>query len=241
MLKRLLPLLCLLPLTAQPQDAPEPDPEEATWKGQGALGFTSTSGNSDSQNLNAGLQFSRERLLWKHSLTIELVQAEADNEKSADRKALRERSEYKLSDRSYAFGQLRYEDDKFSGYDYQATLAAGAGSRFVETEIQTLDISLGVGYRNAKVSDSGDTERGPIVTSDLKYVYNFSAGASIIETALVESGEDNTYTQSETALLTKINDSLSSKISYLVTHNSQVPPDTEKTDTIFSVSLVYDF
>jgi putative salt-induced outer membrane protein len=223
------------------QAADETDTSKGVWSGNGTLGYTSTSGNTDSKNLNTSLLIGYQILRWKHSLLIEIIQAETDDEKSADSKSIRERTEYSLDEKSYTFGQARYEDDKFSGYDYQASIVAGLGYRIIDSEAQLLDLSVGAGYRQLKESDSGDTEVGPIATSDLKYEYRFNENATFSETALVEAGEDNTYMQSETALTTHINGNLSSKISYLVKHNSDVPDGTEKTDKITSISLIYEF
>jgi putative salt-induced outer membrane protein len=239
MAPRFLAGLLLLPMLAQAAD--ETDTSNGVWSGNGTLGYTSTSGNTDSNNLNASLQAGYEILRWKHSLQVAVIRAETDGDKSADSKSALERSEYTLDEKTYVFGQGRYEDDKFSGYDYQATIVAGFGSRFIDSETQLLDLSVGVGYRQFKESDSGDTVDGLIGTSDLKYEYRFNEHASFNETALVETGSDNTYLQSETALITRIQGNLSAKISYLVKHNTDVPDGTEKTDKITSVALMYEF
>jgi len=239
MAPRFLAGLLLLPMLAQAAD--ETDTSNGVWSGNGTLGYTSTSGNTDSNNLNASLQAGYEILRWKHSLQVAVIRAETDGDKSADSKSAVERSEYALDEKTYVFGQGRYEDDKFSGYDYQASIVAGFGFRFIDSESQLLDLSVGVGYRQFKESDSGDTVDGPIGTSDLKYEYRFNEHASLNETALVETGSDNTYLQSETALITRIQGNLSAKISYLVKHNTDVPDGTEKTDKITSVALMYEF
>ena len=239
MLRRLLPTLCLLIIF--PAAAQEQAGDAGVWSGEGALGFTSTSGNTDSENLNAGLKIARQHEKWKHSLSLDAIRNETDDEKSADRWTLKERSEYALSEKSYAFGQARYEEDEFSGFDYQGSLVAGLGSRFIENDQHLLDLSAGLGYRRSKESESGDTEDGSILTSDLIYEYKISETAIFSETALIEYGSDNTFLQSETALRNKINDSLSSKLSYLVKRNSDVPDGVEKTDKIFTISLVYGF
>lgn len=241
MLRRLLLVLCLMPLLTQAQDEQPLESAEPLWSGRGTLGYTSTSGNTDSENLNASLQVGREKLKWKHSLLIEAIQAEADNQKSADSWTILERSEYRLGEKSYSFGQARYQEDAFSGYDYQGSIAAGVGSRFVETDTQLLDLSVGAGYRRLKESGSGETESGPILTSDLKYEYKFSESATFSQVALIEAGDDNTYLQSETALITRISGALASKISYIIKHNTDVPDGVEKTDEIITISLVYDF
>jgi putative salt-induced outer membrane protein YdiY len=166
MLSRL-PVIALCLLTSLSATAQDQAEAGKIWSGEGALGFSASSGNTDTENLNASLNIAREVLRWKHSLNLEVVNNETDGETSADRWSLKERSRYSLEGESYAYGQARYEDDRFSGYDYQASVVAGYGSRFFENELQFLDLSVGLGYRSIKETDSGNTENGAIVSSDL--------------------------------------------------------------------------
>lgn len=239
MLKQLLLFFCLLPLVVSAADDTEGSAVE--WKGEGELGFTSISGNSDSESLNASLALSRQIERWKHAVSLELIKSEADNTTSADSLVFRERSEYSLGERSYAFGQLRYEDDEFSGYDYQASISVGAGKRFVESGQHLFDASAGVGYRGIKDSTTGDSDEEAIIVADAIYEYKISQTATFAQSLAVESGDENTYSESNSALKTKINGNLAAKVSYLVKHNSDVPPGIDKTDEIFTVSLVYGF
>ena len=117
----------------------------------------------------------------------------------------------------------------------------GLGSRLIDSDPHLLDLSVGVGYRSIEENDGGDDGNGGILTSDLVYEYRISESARITQVALVELGDDNNYFESETALISQISGALSSKISYLVKHNSEVPDDTEKTDELVSISLVYAF
>lgn len=239
MLKKILLAGCLLPLSVNAAEHDESTPAE--WKGEGEFGFTSTSGNTDSENVKASLKISRELAKWKHKASIEAIRAEADDVTSADSLVLRGRSEYAIEENRYLFGQLRYEDDEFSGYDYQASLTLGVGSRLIQNERQLLDLSIGLGFRSIKDSVTGDTEDEGIVTAELAYEYKISETATFIQTILIESGDENTHSEAETALKTKIDGNLSAKISYLVKRNSEVPASTEKKDEIVTVSLVYGF
>ena len=239
MLRRILPLLCLLPLLSFAAGAQ--DAETGVWTGQGELGFTSTSGNTDSQNLNARLSLSRQIQQWRHSASIDVIQAKTDGIKSSDSREFRWRSEYGFSEKSYAYGQARYQQDKFAGYDHQASLVAGLGSRFIETERHLLDLSAGLGYRDTRDSEFGETTNSAIVSSNLAYQYKISDSSTFDQLILVESGEDNTYVQSDTSLRARISGALSSRIGYLVKHNTDVTPSVKNTDRIVTVSLVYDF
>lgn len=239
MVKKLALVLLLVPLVLKAADEVEPNP--SGWKGEGELGFTSTSGNSDTENLNARLAVSRESDQWRHKASLDSIRNESDGETSADSQVLKGRSEYSLGEKSYAFGQLRLEDDEFSGYEYQRTLTFGAGSRFIDNDKHLLDASIGLGYRSLKDRETGDTEEDNIVTADVKYQYKISETATFNQTILIEDGDENTYTESDTSLKTKIAGNLAAKISYLVKRNSEVPTGIDKSDKITTVSLVYAF
>ncbi len=215
--------------------------DQGAWKGEGGLGFTSTSGNTDSESLNASLGIGYEIDKWRHSASLRVIQAETEGETSADSLVFTGRSEWDFGEKSYLFGKLRYEDDEFSGYDYQASLAPGVGSRFIENDQHLLDASIGLGLRKIKNSETGDTEDEGIITGDLIYEYRISETATFKETILIESGDENTYTESDTSLILRVVGNLAAKISYLVKRNSDVPPDTDKTDEITTISLVYEF
>lgn len=229
----------LLPLCVSAADD-QASPEGA-WKGEGELGFTSISGNSEAENLNARLGLVRQTGAWKHAVTLEAVRAETDSELSADYRRLREKSEYALGEHSYTYGSLRYEDDEFSGYDYEFSLVVGVGRRFIDRDDRRLDLAVGAGARRSEESDSGDTLDEGILSGDLIYEQKVGDNAWFSEKMLLEAGEDNTYFESETALSTKINASLAAKISYPVKRNSSVPSGTDNTDRITTVSLVYGF
>lgn len=239
MVKKLALMLLLFPLVSIAAD--EAEPTVGGWKGEGALGFTSTSGNSDTENLNARLAVSRESDQWRHTASLDSIKNETDDETSADSQVLKGRSEYKFGEKSYTFGQLRLEDDEFSGFEYQRTLTFGVGSRFIENDKHLLDASIGLGYRSLKDRETGDTEEDNIVTADVKYEYKISETTTFNQAILIEDGDENTYTESDTSLKMKIEGNLAAKLSYLLKRNSEVPSGIDKSDKITTVSLVYAF
>lgn len=211
------------------------------WKGEGELGFTSTSGNTNSENLNAKLGVEKKHKKWTHRAAIEALQASSSNVKSADRTTFTARSEYKFGVKAYTFGAIRYEDDKFSGYDYQSSITIGIGEQFIKNESHKLDASAGLGYREKKEVVAGKVLSEGIFTAGLNYSYIISKHATFKEKILVETGATNTYSESETSLKMKINGNLASKIAYTVKNNSNVPVGAKKTDTITTIALVYGF
>ena len=211
------------------------------WKGEGELGFTSTSGNTDSESLNTKLGIAKSHGLWTHKAGIQSLKATTGGVESSNRLILTERSEYKFAEKAYVFGALRYENDKFSGYDYQTSLSFGIGKQFIKNDTHELDASVGLGYRQLKETLTEKMSSDGIITGNLNYLYNVSKYAVFKEKLLFESGDSNTYSESETSLKMKINGNLASKIAYTVKHNSTVPVGTKKTDTVTTIALVYSF
>ena len=211
------------------------------WKGEGELGYTTTSGNSDSESLNTKLSVSKEKNKWRHKASIEALKSSTDNVTSADRFVFTEKTEYLFGEKTYSFVSLRYEDDEFTGFVYQSSVSLGIGSRFIESDTHVLDASAGLGFRRTKDVLTMLIHEDAILKLEANYKYTVSDNAILSEDVLVESGSENTHSESVTALKTKINGNLSSKISYAVKRNSNVPVGTKNTDTVTTVSLIYGF
>ena len=233
-----LSVCCLFPLILHAADESS---KPGQWAGEGELGFISTSGNSDSETLTANLGVSRKTNIWGHAASLKIIQAETDDVESADSLELLGRSEYTLGDKSYLFGQLRYEDDEFSGFDYQTSLSLGIGSRVIDEKGQFLDLSTGLGVRRLKESATNETEEDAIVSAKLVYEKNLSETTTFNQLLSLETGRENTHTESETSVKFAIDGNLSARIAYLVKRNSEVPADTEKSDRITTISLLYGF
>jgi len=212
----------------------------STWKGEAELGFISTSGNTETETLNAKAKVINDRESWKHTGVIEATRASDGGVVTAQRNFFSGKTDYKYSEKSYIFGLLHYEEDRFSGYDYQASLVVGYGHKFIKTEALTLDAEIGVGTKHSEL-DSGIKRDEGILYAGTELDWKISKSASFNEKLTVEAGDDETTTKSVSGLKAKINSKLASKITYTIKHVSQVPIGIEKTDKEIAVTLVYNF
>ncbi|KJS05323.1 MAG: hypothetical protein VR73_12460 [Gammaproteobacteria bacterium BRH_c0] len=214
---------------------------EKNWQGEGDLAFNKSSGNSKSESLLAKLKLEYNQERWTHSGQIDAINASSDDTRSAEAYTLLGKTEYDITERAYAFGRGRYEDNRFSGYEYQASLTTGLGMHIIATDITTFDIEGGVGYRRSEEQDTGETANEAIATAAAKYYRELTETTRFESDLFVESGADNTYVESVLAIRVKINSRLGLKVAYAVKHNTDVPVDTKKTDTLTSVGLNYSF
>jgi putative salt-induced outer membrane protein len=216
-------------------------PATAQWKGKGEVGIVFARGNADTDTANVKLDTSREVDRWKHSFGVAALRAANDGVVTAERYGASWQSDYKLSDRSFWFGGLRYEQDQFSGFDYQASLSTGYGYKFIDTERTKFNGQAGVGYRRLKLLPTGRIETGAIFRGDLKFEHALTDTTKIIDTFVIEAGSANTFASNDLALQVKMSDKFALSVGLGVRHNTDPPLGLKKTDTLTTVNLVYAF
>jgi putative salt-induced outer membrane protein len=215
-------------------------PAHAEWTTKGELGGSFASGNSENEAVNAALGLKGKYGKWTHTLGFAGNYGTDGTDTTAQRWELRGQTEYEFTERAYGFGAARYEDDRFSAYDYQASLAGGLGYKFVNTDRTKFWVQGGPGYRFAELRDTGESEDGLIFRGDLGLDHQFTETTKIVERFLVETGSDNTYLQNDLGLEVTISGALALRLGFQVRHNTDVPADIEKTDTLTTIGLIYE-
>lgn len=227
---------------------------EEPWNIRSEVGFVSARGNTTTETANAKLVVVRVVKAWKYTLDSTGLYGKNQDITSAqhvDGRLQADRS-FGPEDRWFWFGSGRYEDDRFSGFEYQTTLTTGLGRKFYDTDTTKLTIQAGVGYRMLRpeqiVRDDdgivvarilGERDTDGVVNGQLTFSHNFNEQTRILNTLLTESGEANTLTKNELALQVKMMQSLALSVGYSVRHNSDPLPGLKKTDTLTTLNLVY--
>lgn len=216
-------------------------PARADWAGKGELGGVLARGNTETETLNGKVDMTNETDRWKHLAGFSILRTVNDGVTSANRWELRGESDYKLSERSYLFGALRYEDDEFTDYSYQATASVGYGYKFIDEEATKLDGKLGVGYRQSELRVTGENQDDAILRGVLDYSHKLTETTTLIDKFLVEAGSENTYLQNVLGLEVRMTEKMALGLSYEIRHNTDVQPGTENTDQVLTANLVFAF
>lgn len=238
--------LFVAPIAAAQEEAPA-----SPWAGKASLGYLATSGNTENANLNTAFEVGYTAGQWTHIFDATAINATEDDNTTAEAYTAGWKSERKLSDADFLYGRLNWRKDLFSGYDTQFSQTIGYGRRLIDKERHSLNGELGVGARQSDVIDvvdalgvvivPGFTESETIFTGGLYYTWTLSDTAAFTQDLLAESGSENTYFESKTALSAKLVGNLALVASYTIKNNSDVPLGTEKTDTYTALSLEYGF
>ncbi|MES2662075.1 MAG: DUF481 domain-containing protein [Pseudomonadota bacterium] len=218
---------------------------EPGMKAQAELGFVLTDGNSETQSTNGKFNIERDRNNWRQKFNIEVLSASQNEVSSAERYATAFQTDRKLDDNDFIFGQLTYDDDRFSGFDYESTAAVGYGKTILENDVNLLTAQLGPGIRVSREEGAASESEGIVVTS-LNYEYEISDTAKFGQRLDSDFGEDRIISTSITSLTSKIKDALAMKVSLTVKNNSDPALNEdltrkEETDVETSVALVYSF
>lgn len=212
--------------------------KDLTWSAAAELGFIKTSGNSETETLNAKFNAETSYNLWTHKLLLNALKSASDDVRSAEKYRIEAQSDYALTDTSYIFGLANWENDNFSGLNYQAASVIGYGYKVLETETMELNLEAAPGYRITEDENNNDEEDAIIRLAEI-FSWNISKTSTLDQNLKVESGDSNTETRFGIGMTNQINGSLSMKVGFNIKHNSDVAPGNDKTDRETAITLVY--
>jgi len=221
--------------------------EKSPWSGSASLGFLSTSGNTNTTSYNTSFGVAYTKNKWTHAFDAAAngADAAANSADESDRVTAEAyqadwKSSHDIREHNYLFGLVAWRKDRFSGVNQQLTETIGYGRRIIETPAHLLSAEIGAGHRSADLSDNA-SESGVIGRLGLDYKWTFSETSNFEQNIGVESGSDNTYLESVSAVRAKLLGDFAIVLSYTVRHNTDVPFGSEKTDKVTAISLELAF
>jgi putative salt-induced outer membrane protein len=228
-------------------------PARADWTGKGEGGLLLARGNSDSTAGNVKLDIAREQNDWKNSLFVAGLYASNANFATAERIEGRYQLDHKISDTLYAFGALRGERDLFSGFEYQVTLSAGVGYKFIDSATTKFAGTVGVGYRELRpeqlIKDpsgqvteriKGEASGDAVVTGGLTFEHQATTTTKLLDKLLIEAGSSNTSLANDFGVQVSMTDRLALAFGYALRYNTDPAPGSKKLDQQMTVNIVYN-
>lgn len=256
-------VLAVLPFAAQA--------ENSDWSGSGEVGIAATRGNSKSENVNIKLQFKQEDDTWKNNVFLNALRSKGEvtvatqvdgqtvnvtrYDLTANRYEAGGSVGYKLDERSYLVGALRYENDDFSPFEYQWIASVGYGYTALKNQRTELSFEIGPGYKRYQVQPYdvfiGDPpvatrmrpgSDGEVVARGLiSFRHKLTDTTTFENVLLTEAGSDNTFLQNDAGLAVSMSEKFALKLGYQVRHNTDVTEGAKKTDQLLTTNLVYNF
>jgi len=207
-------------------------------------------GNSHTDAFNAKFDVSWNRNSWKQSLGASAVYASDATGTTGQRWDVRSQTDYQFHQRGFSFASARYEQDRFSGFEYQAAYSSGLGWRFYDQPDTRLSAQIGLGYRQLRarpeLAEDGITLLQSARDEDLveqakaEFERALNDNTRLLNQFLAETGSDNTFMRNDFSVQVKIVSSLALAVGYSVRYNTKPPEGFATTDTLSTLNLVYE-
>ncbi|MDE1233220.1 DUF481 domain-containing protein [Vibrio aestuarianus] len=220
------------------------------WNAQAELGYQAHTGNSDSESLNTRLRAEYTEGRHRTSGEWKFYMLYKDGEEDKRQSTYSAQSDYKLGAKTYLYGSFKGVDSRYTAYFKDYTLSSGLGYQFFNTDEFLLELEVGPGFRyqepNLDEIDDDDIVFPDIVKEiifrgnvriDWQALENLTLSADVT----MVSGESNTRTDTELSLTNNITETIALKISSSREHHDKVPEGLSKTDSIFSINLLFNF
>lgn len=212
----------------------------AGWKGEGQIGVSQTSGNTNGFGASVGVALTKEGMRWRHNLRASANYERSNGRTSRNQQLAAFEPNYKFDDRLFSYGLAQYERDEFAGFNSRTTLSGGVGYRVFAKAPVTLDVKGGVAWRQTDfIGLERVSEINKFGAMDLQW--KISPQVTLTENATGLYSPSNTNLTSLTALNVKLGGKFTARASYQVGYNSDPPPDYKTTDTLSRFTLVYGF
>ncbi|MEX2643594.1 MAG: DUF481 domain-containing protein [Acetobacterales bacterium] len=232
--------------------------QEATtsrWSGELSLGGSYRTGAERASGLHAGGKLRLQRGTWRNEFDLAFDYNQSNDTTNARRFQTDAKTRRSIGERMYGFGLLEYEDDRFSGFDYQISEAVGIGYTVIDSERFTWDLEVGPSWRQSRISDSGSFLSETFLRSGSEIIWAISDTAELSnETSALYSGDsievesatsgglgDSNDLSNVTALDMTIIGNLVARLSCEITYRPEAPPGGTTTRTLSKITLVHSF
>ncbi|MGF1779155.1 DUF481 domain-containing protein [Vibrio nomapromontoriensis] len=255
MSKNLLFSLVLLasPVAYAEEFTPSSDSEDtppSPLKSEVEFGFQAHTGNTDSRSLNARVAAEYTEGRHRTSGEWKYYQLYKDDVEDKNQQNYMLQSDYKLSQRTYLYGNYNGFTSLYSSYYEDHTVSGGLGYQITNTETLLLETEIGPGFRyqEPNIDEIGDKDivfpnvvREAIIRGNVNVLWKPLTNLTIGSKLTVIAGKSNTRFDTELNVTNDITETIALKVAYSSKYHDQVPGDLSKRDSIFTVNLLFNF
>ncbi|RLV61379.1 DUF481 domain-containing protein [Parashewanella curva] len=238
-------LFILLPCTAMANSNWVPGP--ATFGGTTEFGGTFTTGNTKTSSIKGKVDLKHELGNWENEYIVEGLykkdESDGKSETTASRYQIGAQGNYRFDEDNYMFANATYENDRFRGFDYRISTAAGYGHKFFDDGGDLLKAEFGPGYVYTKPlanSSANENDKNLVAHINAEFQKKISESATFSQKMTADWGE-RLDVRSESALSTKVIGALAMKFGVTVRYSSKPLDEKKSTDTETTLTLLYSF
>lgn len=210
------------------------------WKGEGQLGASQSTGNTDALGITAGLTLAKEGLRWRQKLLGHVDYQKTDGVISRNQLRFSYEPNYKFDGNMFAYGLAQFERDPFSGFEARYSVSGGLGYTPLSDRAMHLDVKAGPAWRLTDyVAEPRDAQLSLLAAANYKWQISQMLAFTQTADVVYDSADKTVHTLS--AFDTKLGGKFTARLSWQYNYESDPPAGTYKVDTLSRVTLVYGF
>jgi len=216
---------------------------EPGWSGAVTASFYDRKGNSRNQDWGLELAWAfQTEGKWLFDGLVAGMSKSEDNTTTDESYKFHNAAKYFFNPKSYGVGRARYDKDRFSGIEEEASFTGGYGHELYRNEKHRLVGETGAGVIWTKTSD-GQKDTGGVGYGALLYNWKLTDTSSFSQLLALRYSEADSNWRLHTVSQVKatIIGSLAGKFSFEIKRNSEVPEEDKKTDYYTTLGLEYSF
>ncbi len=206
------------------------------------IGASSTSGNTNTDQLNGELEIVARSDKNRVILLAEVNRQESDGEQTESNWITYFGYDHFISKQWYAYASASAENDKFKDINLRTTLGAGAGYQIFETKKTNWAMELGLSYVNTDYINEADSDY-PAARWAMSFIQKlFDSKIEFFNRDSVHSALDdsnNMFLRTRTGLRFPIVERMNSTIQYNYDYDNNPAPGRVKEDKAWLFTLGY--
>ena len=206
------------------------------------IGASSTSGNTNTDQLNGELEIVARSDKNRVILLAEINRQESDGEQTESNWITYFGYDHFISKKWYAYASASAENDKFKDINLRTTLGAGAGYQIFETKKTNWAMELGLSYVNTDYINEADSDY-PAARWAMSFIQKlFDSKIEFFNRDSVHSALDdsnNMFLRTRTGLRFPIVERMNSTIQYNYDYDNNPAPGRVKEDKAWLFTLGY--
>ena len=226
------------------------------FSGSVSLGYSGTTGNSETQDLSAAGRVRYGGAVVNQTLGFGLEFSEGTDPETGESFTTEEEvflvyeANRSFTDRLYGFGLGSYRNDDFDTLQQDAFLGVGLGYRIINTPDITWRVQAGPGVRWTETNDNTllgiEPDEGGIEETEVagiaasRFFYRFRENVSLSnDTDVLYSDEAGTLVRNDFGVNLELSERVTTRINYRTDYNSDPLEGLDNTDNRLGVALVF--
>jgi putative salt-induced outer membrane protein YdiY len=222
------------------------DPPPKPWASSIGAGLAITSGNTDTKNYNLAFATKydpKTKFVFKADALY--LRGDTNGETQVDKTSADARGEWSLSDRTFAFAEVTYLRDPFTGINYLVAPLAGGGYRVIRSDTRNLTVDAALGAElESDTGGLGRTSSGAAKAGE-NFDWSLSATSKFTQklTAIWKTNDfGDAFYHFDAGLTTAVATRLELKLAYVYDYKTKPPSaNIKKGDSAIFAALLVKF